>query len=109
MVEHAVNLHVFPGGQIAIQARVLKDNAEALAGLILMGLRIEAVELNLATRRLEQSGEHFDGGRLPCPIGAEKSKNLPFRNIEGDVVDGSKSTKSFNQVTDLNHRGRDHG
>ena len=46
VIEHAVDFHVFPGGQVAVEAGVLKDDAEALAGFVLVRLRVEPVELD---------------------------------------------------------------
>ena len=79
VVEHAVDLHVLPCGQIAVEAGVLKDDAEALAGLVLLGLRVEAVELDRAAGGPQQRGEHFDGGGLPCAVGAEEGEDLALR------------------------------
>ena len=46
MVEDAVDFHVLPRGEITIKAGILENDAEALTGLVLMRLWIEAVELD---------------------------------------------------------------
>ena len=44
VVEHAVQLHVLVGGQLAVEAGVLEDDAEALADFVLVDCGVEAVE-----------------------------------------------------------------
>ena len=46
VVEDAVQLHVFVGGLLAIEAGILEDDAEALACLALLHPGIETVEMD---------------------------------------------------------------
>ncbi len=105
VIEHAMDLHVFPGGEVAVEARILKDDAEALTGLVLMGSRIEPVELDRAAWWLQQGSEHFDGGGLPCSVGTEEGEDFSFGNVERDIVDGGKGTEGFDEVMDSESRG----
>src|SRR5579872_5408085 len=61
MIEHAMDLHVLPCGQVAIQAWILENDAEPFAGFVLVLLRIEAIKLNGATGRVQQRSQHLDG------------------------------------------------
>jgi hypothetical protein len=43
-IEDAVEIHVFPSALLLVEARVLEDDAEALAGFVLADAGIEAVK-----------------------------------------------------------------
>ena len=103
MVEHAVDFHVFPGRQIAVEAGILKHDPEALARLVLLRLRVEPVEFNGAAGGLQQRGQHFDGGGFACPVGPEKGKDLALRHVERDIVHGGKRAKGLHKVLHLDH------
>ena len=45
VVEHAVQVHVLVGGQLLVEARILKDDAEPPPHLGRVRQRIEAVDL----------------------------------------------------------------
>ena len=90
VVEHAVQVHVFVGGLLAVQAGVLKDDAEALAGLLLLHGRIKAVQFDAAAGGAQQRGEHLDGGGFAGAVGTEKGEYLSLRDVEADVLDGSE-------------------
>ena len=55
VVERAMNFHVFPRCQIAVETGILKDDAKSLARLILVSLGVEAVEFDFAACWLQQS------------------------------------------------------
>ena len=101
-----MDFHVFPGGEVAVEAGILKDDAETLARFVLVGLRVEPVEFDGAAGGLEQRGEHLDGGGLPCAVGPEEGEDLAFVDFEGDVVDGGEGAEGFDEVADTNHGGR---
>ena len=103
VVEDAVQIHVFVGGLLAVEAGVLKDDAEALADLVLLHRGIEAVELDAAAGRAQQRGEHLDGGGLARAVRAEEGEDLALRDVEGDVVDGGEIAEAFDQMADRNH------
>ena len=71
-----------PGRQVAVEAGVLEHDAEALARLVVLLLRVEAVQFNGAAGGFQQRREHLDGGGLPRAVGAEEGKDLPLRHFE---------------------------
>ena len=98
-----MNLHVFPGGEFAIEAGVLKNDAKPLARLILMRHRVEAVQLDSPARRPQKSCQHFDCGGLACSVRTEKSEYLAFADLKGDVFDGGEITKGLDQALNVDH------
>src|SRR5262249_19225014 len=89
VVEHPVQLHILLSGQLAIEARILKDYAESAPDLELVGKWIEPVERDRPARRSEQGGEHLDRGGLARAVGAKESEDLTGADFEGNAVDGS--------------------
>ena len=43
-------------------------------------------------------GKHFDGGGLPCAVGAEKSKKLSGRDAEIHVVNRNQIPEAARQI-----------
>src|SRR6266480_5931807 len=64
VIEHAVKVHVLPGGQLAVQARILKHDAEALPNLRRLRDRVQAVELERTARRAEHRRQDRKSTRL---------------------------------------------
>ena len=52
MVKHTVQLHVFIGRQLLVEAWVLKDNTKTFASFIRLPRRVKSVDLDPAARRL---------------------------------------------------------
>src|SRR5512146_520821 len=103
VIEHAMYLHVFPRGQVAVETGILKHNAEALADVVLMCARVKPVKLNCAAGGMQQRGEHLDGGGLSGSIRTEKGKDLTGSDVERDVIDGGETAKCFDEVFNANH------
>ena len=95
VIEDAVHLHVLPGGQVAVEAGVLEDDAEAPARFVLLALRIEAVQFDGAAGGLQQRGEHFDGGGFPGAVGAEEGEDLPSSTSKETSLTAVKEPKVF--------------
>ena len=76
VIENAVDLHVLAGGQVAVEAGILKDDAEALADLVLVRARIEAVQFDRAAGGAQQCGQHLDGGGFAGAVRAEEGEDL---------------------------------
>ena len=77
MVEDAVEFHVFPGGEFAVEAGVLEDDAEALARFVLMtcGSRPSSSMVPLVGRSSVVS--ILMVVVLPAPLGPRKAKISP--------------------------------
>ena len=83
MVEDAVELHVFVGGQLAVEAGVLEDDAEALARFVLAARTGSRPSSSMGPPvGLEQRGEHLDGGGFAGAVGAEEGEDLALRHFE---------------------------
>ena len=105
VVEDSVEVHVFVRGLLVVEAGILEDDAETLAGLLLADGRVEAVELDAAAGGTEQGGEHLDCGGFAGSVGAEEGEDFALGDVEGDVVDGEEIAEFFGEVVDVNHGG----
>src|SRR5436309_14142311 len=100
MVQHAVDIHVLPRRELAVETRILEDDAEPLADVGPMRGDVESVELERARRRMQQGGEHLDGGGLAGAVRPQERENLPGADVEGDVVDGHDGAERLDDVLD---------
>jgi len=73
----------------------LKLNADALAELVGVVAPIQAKQLNGALIGGGQAFTHFNGGSLPCSVGAEEAETFSTRNFEVDAVDGLDVGEGF--------------
>src|SRR3954469_25508184 len=103
VIEHAVQLEVLVGRQVAVEARVLKYDPEPPPHVVWMLTRIDAVERNRPARRRQQRGQHLDGRRLAGAVGPEEREDLPFGNVERDVIDGFHLAERLDQIMNVNH------
>src|SRR5437773_9596379 len=103
MVEHAVQLHVLPCGEVLVEAGILKDNPKALAHLTLVLCRIQTVNFDCAAGGLEQRSEHPDRCGLPGAIWTEEREDLTFSYIERDVVDRGEVPKPLYKIMNADH------
>src|SRR6266581_1700728 len=104
VVQHPVDVHVLPCRELAVETRILEDDAEPLADCRLMRGDIESVELERARRRAQQGGEHLDRGGLAGAVRPQERENLPGADVEGDVVDGHDGAERFDDVLDPDDR-----
>src|SRR5579859_2948311 len=102
MIEHAVDVDVFPRRQLAVEARVLEHDAEPRADLSRLNHRIQAVELERATGRPQHRREHLYRGRLPGAVWAEKRERLTLVHVEGDVVDSDQGPERAHKMLHSN-------
>jgi hypothetical protein len=51
----------------------------------------------------QEAGEHAHRGGLAGAIGAEKTDDLPFFDLEGDVVDSDSTSVSLGESLDFYH------
>src|SRR5215471_16211878 len=103
VVEDAVKFEVFGGGEVAVEAGVLKDDAELLADFVGLTPGVESIKFEATAGRREQSGEHFDGGGFASAVGAEESKDFAGGDVEGDDVNGGEVGKLLDEVLHADH------
>src|SRR6266436_1339049 len=104
VIQDAVDVHVFPRRQVAVETGVLKHDTEPPPHVRLMLRGIEPVELQRSARRVEQGREHLDRGGLPGAVGTEKREDLAGFDVEGDVVDRRDFSERLDDVLDTNDR-----
>ena len=85
--------HLQPEGDVLRHRHVreeriaLKDDAEAAAvGLLVRD--VAPVEGNPALSRLDETGDHLQGRRLPAARGAEKRNEFALVDRQGDIANG---------------------
>src|SRR4029079_9302645 len=64
----------------------LRHVADQLLDLERCGDDVESRDPRVSRVGLDHSGQDFDGRRLPCPVGTEKSKNLTRRDAQRQSV-----------------------
>ncbi len=96
--------HVFLRGQLTVEAGVLENDAESFSDFVRVRTRIEAVDFQNPTRRLQKSGQHLDRRRFARPVGSEKGEDLAPWHFEGDVINSTELTERFCEVFDSNHQ-----
>ena len=64
---------------------------------------INAADFHAAAGGGDIAGQNIHGGRFTCTIGPQKTYDLPFLNLEGDVVDRGFVAVFFHKPVDFNH------
>ena len=107
VIEHAVQLHVLVGGQLAVEARVLEHDAEALAHLVRLAPRDRARRCAMVPLvGCSSVVSIWIVVVLPAPFGPRNAKISPARHVERDAVDGLDLAEGLDQVLDVNHGER---
>src|SRR5205823_5843328 len=75
MVQHAVDVHVLPRRELAVETGILEHDAEAPPHLRLMRGGIEPVELERAARGAQQRRQHLDRGGFAGAVGTEERED----------------------------------
>ena len=99
-----MDLHVLAGGQVAVEAGVLEDDAEALAGFVLVGLRDRgrrAAMVPLVGRSSVVS--ILMVVVLPAPLGPRKAKISPSATSKETSLTAVKVAEGFDEVLDTDH------
>src|SRR5213592_1769207 len=104
MVQDAMDIHVLPRREVAVETWILEHDAEAPPHLRLMRGGIEPVELERAARGPQQGREHLDGRGLPGAVPTEKRADLTGLDAGGDVVDRRDLPERLDDVLDANDR-----
>ena len=105
VVEQRVHLHVLPRGQVAVEARILEDDAELRPGGVRVRRRIQPVEPHRAARRPEQRRHHLDRGGLPGAVRTEEGEDLAAADFERHALDRLDVAEGLAEIGDGNHGG----
>ena len=74
--------------QIPIQMRFLpKEHPDLLVHRLAVLLRVEAIDVDLALVRIEDTRQHFDGGRFARPVGPDIADDFSFIDLQGNILD----------------------
>ena len=87
-VDGAVELKVFPTGQITIKREFLRHVTDALFYFFAFGVDVETIYGTVAGSREQQTAEHPYRGGLAGAVGAEETEYLPFFNSQCDFIHG---------------------
>ena len=74
-------LHVLPGGEVAVQHHVLGDVGHVLLGLQRVLLHVDAVDRHGARRRLGEAEDQHDRGRLARAVAPSRTKISPAATL----------------------------
>jgi len=86
-VDGAGHLEVLFDGEVVEEAEVFGEDSDGGFECEGLTLDVEAGDCGCAGGGGEESGEHFEGGGLPCSVGAEEGADAARREFEGDGID----------------------
>jgi hypothetical protein len=99
----AGELEVFAAAEVGIEVGLLGDVAEAALEALQVAADILAVEEDASAGRLEQAGEHLDGGALAGAVGAEIAQDLARADGEADRVHGGGTDEGLGEIKGFEH------
>ncbi len=102
-IKCAVQFQVFERRQFIVETGILKDDAKALADLILLVRRIETVDFDLAAGRPQQCSQHFDSGGFTRAIRSEEGKDFAHADLKRNVANRLNLAKSFREMFNPDH------
>src|SRR5579863_2131439 len=93
-IERGAEAEILTAGQLEIEARLLKHDAEprAVAGVAAVG-RL-AVERQRPGMRRDETGQETKSGRLAGAVGPEQAEDLAGRDVETEPVEGGALLES---------------
>ena len=104
-VELGVQAQVLLGGQVAVERRVLEDEADVAADVVALARR------RRGRRRARcppvgsrERAEHVDRRRLAGAVGPEEAEDLAGGDLEADAAHGLDLAEGLAQVVDLDRR-----
>jgi hypothetical protein len=86
-VQLGVQAQVLLRGEVAVERRVLEDEADVPAHLVALGRDVVAGDGGAAAGRPHEGAQHADRRRLAGPIGPEEAERLPRGDVEVDAAD----------------------
>ena len=96
---HAVQLrvqpHVLLGGEVAVERRVLEDQADVASHRVPFADDVVAPDGGRAAGGTHERAQHADGGRLPGAVWAQEAERLAAAHLEVDAATASRSPYRF--------------
>jgi hypothetical protein len=91
-------LEVLASGEVVVEAGLVDDRADAGERVAPSRGHRQAEQLHRAGRRLGQSEQHPDQGRLAGAVRAEVGERGPARHMESDVADDRRLAEALRQT-----------
>ena len=87
LLEAPLKTEILSSCEVNVEASLLRQDPNRLSDVL--GRLVQVIPRDSHTARgfPQECGEGLDGGALACPIGAEKSEELPFFYVKGDTID----------------------
>src|SRR5436190_23197428 len=98
VIEAADELEELEAGETFVKAAAFGDVANALFNSLRVLGDVHAVDEDLAVRRRENAGQHFDGRAFAGAVAAKVTENLPVLDLEGNVVHGGKTAIELGEL-----------
>jgi hypothetical protein len=89
---------VFAHREVAVQRELLRDVADALAGLRARMPQVDAGHAQLAAAGGQQAAEHAEGGGLARAVGAEQAEDLAAPHREAGAGHGGEIAEAAHEV-----------
>ena len=81
-----MELQGFPDAEVPIQRLPLEYYAYRLADAVLLLFQVETCDGYLSALNGHKRCQDVDGGGFSCAVWSQKTENLPFFDVEADVV-----------------------
>ena len=104
-VELGGKVEIFPAGEAAIGGKHLRHVADSAADLRGSFDDVEAGDRGGALGRLEQGGEHLDGGALAGAVGSQEAEDGAVGDVQGDVIGGDQVAEAAREAKRLDGEG----
>src|SRR3954454_7466406 len=91
-------LEVLASGHEAIEIRILDDAADAAHRVLELMTLIEAADGDVAGRRLDETDQHPDRGRLARSVRSEEAKDFAALQLERNGVDDRFVADDFREI-----------
>ena len=105
--QHAANVagqqKVLFHGEVVEQSEIFRQHSDAPLQLQRIGRGIQPAHSDLARRRRQQAGHHFDGGGLPRPVGSEERADRPGGHFQIEPVDRGEFPEAARQIAARDH------
>ena len=104
-IQAAEVVDVFLHGQLVEDRHVLHDNADVPLDVVGVGGHGLAEDFHPALVVFQQGQDAVDGGGLTRSVGAEKTEDFPFGDLQAEMIQRHQVAVSFDQIFHLNdHR-----
>ena len=103
-IEPGVEIQVAPHADLAIEGEGLGHKPQALAQGRVLGRHRLTEDPGLAGAGWQQPSQHAHGGRFAAAVRTEKTKDLPWMNVQADVRHGDEVPKAATEPQGADRR-----